>query len=89
MILECGLGPYIGLPENPDVQSLKKVWISASKGNTRIDIIAEILFKWENYRGPPIVIFIEVMLFSFKTAELRQKYNLLHYLQLYFKQPRK
>jgi len=31
MILECGLGPYIGLPENPDVQSLKKVWISASK----------------------------------------------------------
>ena len=53
MILECGLGPYIGLPENPDVQSLKKVWISASKGNTRIDIIAEILFKWENNIGDP------------------------------------
>lgn len=48
MILECGLGPYIGLTENPDVQSLKEVWISASKGNTRIDIImAGMHFIWK------------------------------------------
>ena len=35
MILECGLGPYIGLPNSPDVESLKSVWASASKGNAR------------------------------------------------------
>ena len=35
MILECGLGPYIGLPKSPDVESLKSVWTSASKGNAR------------------------------------------------------
>lgn len=35
MILECGLGPYIGLPKSPDVESLKCVWTSASKGNAR------------------------------------------------------
>ena len=35
MILECGLGPYIGLPKSPDVESLKSVWTSASKGNAK------------------------------------------------------
>lgn len=28
-IIECGLAPYIGLPENPDLEELKKIWLQS------------------------------------------------------------
>ena len=48
MILECGLGPYIGLPKSPDVESLKRVWTSASKGNAKYHKI-KYWGQWRRY----------------------------------------
>ena len=32
MIMECGLGRYMGLPDHPDIAKLKTVWILGSQG---------------------------------------------------------
>ena len=32
MLLQCNLGKYMGLPDNPNIKKLKEVWDTASTG---------------------------------------------------------